>query len=142
MIHTFFLAMVLFPDIQRKAHNEILSVIGASRLPDIKDRPLLPYLDAIVKETLRWHPPVPLGIFNRFIRSILRSLNQQAVHMSYRRMKFLISISLRKEVFVWATSGSSFGFITLEKLLIGQLGALCTTRNTFQILTSLFQKDT
>jgi Cytochrome P450 len=60
--HTFFLAMRLFPDVQRKAHKEILSVIGTGRLPDIKARPLLPYLDAVVKVTLRCYPPVPLGI--------------------------------------------------------------------------------
>jgi cytochrome P450 len=54
--------MVLNPDVQRKAHEEIVSAIGTSRLPDIKDRPLLPYVDAILKETIRWHPAVPLGI--------------------------------------------------------------------------------
>jgi cytochrome P450 len=75
MIHTFFLTMVLFPDVQRKAHEEIVSVIGTSRLPCARDRPLLPYVNAVLKETFRWHPPAPLGIFCHFIHSILYSVD-------------------------------------------------------------------
>src|SRR2546423_9232207 len=58
----FFLAMTLYPSVQRKAHAEIDSVIGTSRLPTFADRKSLPYIDAIVKEVLRWHPVGPMGI--------------------------------------------------------------------------------
>jgi cytochrome P450 len=58
----FFLAMTLYPEIQRKAQEEIDRVIGPSRLPGFEDRPHLPYIDAIVKEVLRWHPVAPMGI--------------------------------------------------------------------------------
>ena len=57
----FFLAMVLNPDVQRKAQMELDQVVGPHRLPDFADQPSLPYVDAIVKETLRWNPVVPLG---------------------------------------------------------------------------------
>jgi hypothetical protein len=107
MVYTFFLVMTLFPDVQRKAHEEIVSVIGGSRLPNIRDRPLLPYVDAVLKETLRWHPPVPLGIFYRFVHSFLCSVDYQVVLMKYHKMKFLMVISSRKEVFAWAISGLS-----------------------------------
>ncbi|KAG1738392.1 cytochrome P450 [Suillus paluster] len=62
-LHTFILAMILYPDVQAKAQAEIDSVIGTtSRLPEFEDRPLLPYVDAILRELLRWIPVVPLGI--------------------------------------------------------------------------------
>ncbi|OKP05847.1 O-methylsterigmatocystin oxidoreductase [Penicillium subrubescens] len=60
-IETFFLAMTLFPGVQRKAQEEIDQVLGG-RLPTVADRGKLPYADAIVKEALRWHPVAPMGI--------------------------------------------------------------------------------
>lgn len=61
MLHSFFLAMVLYPEVQRKAQAEIDAVVGKDRLPDFGDRPFLPYVSAILEEALRWHPVVPLG---------------------------------------------------------------------------------
>jgi cytochrome P450 len=49
------------PDIQKRAQEELDSVFGGVRLPDFSDRPSLPYIEAIVKETLRWKPVVPEG---------------------------------------------------------------------------------
>ncbi|KAJ7286437.1 cytochrome P450 [Mycena rebaudengoi] len=57
-----FLAMVLHPDVQRKAHEELDRVIGTSRLPTMRDREHLPYLTAIQKEVSRWHSTAPGGI--------------------------------------------------------------------------------
>ena len=54
-------AMVLFPDVQRRAQEEIDCVVGAGRLPGINDRSNLPYIDAIIKEALRWWPIAPMG---------------------------------------------------------------------------------
>ncbi|KAF9769696.1 hypothetical protein IL306_012851 [Fusarium sp. DS 682] len=61
-ISLFFLAMLLYPDVQRKAQEDIDRVIGNARLPNCSDRPSLPYIDAIVKEILRWHPVAPMGL--------------------------------------------------------------------------------
>ena len=58
-----FLAMALYPEVQKKAQAEIDSVVGQNRLPTFKDRPSLPYINAIVKESMRWHVPAPLGAF-------------------------------------------------------------------------------
>ncbi|KAI3702392.1 hypothetical protein L6452_28130 [Arctium lappa] len=52
--------MVLHPDIQAKAQAEIQNVVGSGRPVSDADLPNLPYLQAIVKETLRVHPPGPL----------------------------------------------------------------------------------
>ena len=55
------LAMALYPEVQKKAQAEIDAVIGSNRLPDSEDRPSLPYLNAVIKEAMRWHLVAPLG---------------------------------------------------------------------------------
>lgn len=55
--------MQLFPEVQRKAQAELDIVIGTDRLPTFKDRSDLPYIDAMVKEVLRWHGVVPLCMY-------------------------------------------------------------------------------
>ncbi len=57
----FYLAMVAFPKVQVKAREEIDRVVGAGRLPGFQDRDSLPFVEAVVKETLRWQPLAPLG---------------------------------------------------------------------------------
>lgn len=52
--------MRLYPEIQRKAQQEIDAVIGSDRIPDLSDKSILPYVDAVVMEVLRWHPAVPI----------------------------------------------------------------------------------
>ncbi|KAK0211153.1 cytochrome P450 [Desarmillaria ectypa] len=61
-LSSFMLAMVLYPDVQSKARHEIDTVIGQGRLPDFSDRGSLPYIDAVVREVLRWNPVAPLGL--------------------------------------------------------------------------------
>lgn len=43
-----------------KAQHEIDNIVGKNRLVQESDLPNLPYLHAIIKETMRLHPPVPL----------------------------------------------------------------------------------
>lgn len=45
--------MVLYPDVQRKAQDELDKIIGADRLPVFEDRKNLPYVDALCKEIHR-----------------------------------------------------------------------------------------
>ncbi|KAM1085537.1 hypothetical protein ACFX2B_011169 [Malus domestica] len=52
--------MVLHPEIQSKAQSEIEAVVGSMRTVQGSDIANLPYLQAIVKECLRVHPPGPL----------------------------------------------------------------------------------
>ncbi|KAF9238503.1 cytochrome P450 [Melanogaster broomeanus] len=58
----FLLALVLDPNIQTKAQEEIDRVVGSERLPDFDDRPNMPYVEAIYLESLRWRPVLPLGV--------------------------------------------------------------------------------
>lgn len=58
----FVLAMMLYPDVQKRAQEEIDAVISTDRLPIFEDRSSLPYVEAVLRETLRWHPVFPLGL--------------------------------------------------------------------------------
>ncbi|KAF7330594.1 Cytochrome P450 [Mycena sanguinolenta] len=61
-IGTFILAMLLHPEVQKKAQAEIDSVVGPGQLPGFGDKPTLPYVSAIVKEVLRWRNVTPLAL--------------------------------------------------------------------------------
>ncbi|KAI8996249.1 cytochrome P450 [Trametes punicea] len=61
-IGSFFLAMLMYPEVQRKAQAEVDRVVGRHRLPDFSDEPALPYVSALVKEVLRWRPVTPLAV--------------------------------------------------------------------------------
>ncbi|KAN0092914.1 Cytochrome P450 [Tylopilus felleus] len=69
------LAMVLHPDVQKRAHAEIQAVVGSERLPAYSDRPNLPYIEAVYRETLRWHPVLPF--------SVVRSVVEDDVYRGY-----------------------------------------------------------
>ncbi|KAI5824986.1 cytochrome P450 [Schizophyllum commune Tattone D] len=58
----FVLNMVLNPDVQHEAQEEIDRVVGRDRLPSFTDRASMPYLDHVLLETLRWCPVSPLGV--------------------------------------------------------------------------------
>lgn len=53
--------MVLHPDVQSRALAEINAVCG-DNVPNFDHRSSLPYIDAICREVLRWHPITPLGL--------------------------------------------------------------------------------
>jgi len=59
---SFVLAMVLHPGWQAKVQEELDRVCN-DRLPEMADMENLPILRAVVKETVRWRPPVPTGIY-------------------------------------------------------------------------------
>ncbi|KAK7453396.1 hypothetical protein VKT23_011659 [Stygiomarasmius scandens] len=58
----FMFSMIQFPDVQAQAQEELDRVVGRSRLPSFADIKHLPYIQAIVKEILRWRPAVPTGV--------------------------------------------------------------------------------
>ncbi|EIW80307.1 cytochrome P450 [Coniophora puteana RWD-64-598 SS2] len=58
----FFLAMCRNQHVQKRAQEELDTVVGMDRLPDFSDRDSLPYIEAVFREVRRWHPVTPLGI--------------------------------------------------------------------------------
>jgi cytochrome P450 len=49
------------PEVRAKAHEEISRVVGTSRSPTFSDEASLPYIRAIVKETMRIRPVTNIG---------------------------------------------------------------------------------
>ena len=58
---SFILAMTCFPHVAAKAQEEIDRVIPNDRSPTWSDMPMLPYCNAVIKETLRWRPVAVMG---------------------------------------------------------------------------------
>ena len=52
--------LINHPNILNKAREEIHNIVGKTRLVEESDIPNLPYIQAIVKETLRLHPTGPM----------------------------------------------------------------------------------
>jgi cytochrome P450 len=63
----FFLALTLFPRVQRRAQAELDAVVGRDRLPTFDDRPRLPYIEALYKELMRWQMVTPMGTVPSFL---------------------------------------------------------------------------
>ncbi|KAF9067156.1 cytochrome P450 [Rhodocollybia butyracea] len=61
-IEAFFMAMIFHRSAQLKAQKEIDSVVGHDRLPTLEDREQLPYVEALIQETLRVYSLGPIGI--------------------------------------------------------------------------------
>ncbi|KAF8202965.1 cytochrome P450 [Pholiota molesta] len=62
------LAMVHNPEVQKKGQQEADQALGRSRLPDFTDRDSMPYIEAMIIETMRWHAITPLAVPHRAIR--------------------------------------------------------------------------
>ncbi|KAI9166305.1 Cytochrome P450 monooxygenase patI [Paramyrothecium foliicola] len=55
-------AMMEFPRVLDRAHEEIDAVIGEDRSPTWDDFSKLPYINMMIKESHRWRPVSPLGV--------------------------------------------------------------------------------
>ncbi|KAJ7730193.1 cytochrome P450 [Mycena metata] len=61
-VQSFFLAMLIFPEVQQKAREELDRVVGRDRLTNLDDRKSLPYVgQALIKEIMRWQLVFPLA---------------------------------------------------------------------------------
>ena len=80
------LAMLAHPEVQKRAQDELDAVVGQGRVPTFADKSHLPYIMAVVKETIRWRPVTPSGVYGiaRFISEYVaddfRSLQPAPLH--------------------------------------------------------------
>lgn len=129
-VSTFILAILIHPNVQRKAQQEIDSVVGSDRLPDFSDIPHLTYLTAAIKESLRWNPVLPTALphlasendeyMGYFIpKGCVIMLNTYAMlhdeqvfpdPETYDPERFLKDGALRKDIEVDPESMATFGF--------------------------------
>lgn len=58
---TFVLLMAQYPEVQKRAQDELDRVVGFGQIPSFEDRPKLVYIEAVVREVLRWISMVRLG---------------------------------------------------------------------------------
>ena len=58
----FVLLMALYPDVQKRAQDEIDLVVGKDRLPSIEDQDKLVSTGALIKGVIRLAPVAPLGV--------------------------------------------------------------------------------
>lgn len=61
-------AMTVFPEVQKKAQEEIDRIVGNGRMPTMEDASNMPYIRGCVKESLRWMPTNILGVPHSLIR--------------------------------------------------------------------------
>lgn len=61
MISAFVLCMVLHPEAQKNAQEELDRALGHGVMPTFEDRDSLPYVSAVLLEVIRLYPVVPLG---------------------------------------------------------------------------------
>lgn len=84
------------PEIQRRAREELLSVIGTDRTPTFDDEQSLPYIRATVKEILRMRPAANVGSLHRTTAEVVYkdmvipkgtivTINQYALHYDPER---------------------------------------------------------
>jgi cytochrome P450 len=60
-LYGFIQAMVLFPEVPKKAQEELDRVVGRDRLPEMPDMDSLQYIRGCMKESLCWMPTTIIG---------------------------------------------------------------------------------
>ncbi|CAI6277588.1 unnamed protein product [Periconia digitata] len=76
----FLCAMLVFPEVAAKAHEELDRVVGHDRMPVPQDEMNLQYIRGCVKESLRWMPTTILG-------AIPHALTRDDFYMGFRLPK-------------------------------------------------------
>ena len=98
------IALLNYPDVLKKAQEEIDRVIGFGNLPTFEDRSSLPYINAIAKESLRWRDTGPLGTVTS-LRFLLLLMPSQ-LYLICRLPKMITKdTGSRKSLSLWVTLG-------------------------------------
>ncbi|TBU41989.1 cytochrome P450 [Dichomitus squalens] len=66
--------MTMFPDVQERAQAELDSIVGNEKLTTFADRSSLPYVNAVLKEDMRWQAITPIGVGHRSVADVYAGL--------------------------------------------------------------------
>ncbi|KAJ7202055.1 cytochrome P450 [Mycena pura] len=61
-LQSLILALIAYPEAQKKAHEEIDRVVGEHRMPTLEDLKQMPYIRGMILETHRFRPVAPLMV--------------------------------------------------------------------------------
>ncbi|CAA6654611.1 unnamed protein product [Spirodela intermedia] len=64
------LELILNPRVMKKAQEEVRRVVGTKPMAEDSDIANLPYLNLVVKEILRLHPPLPLSVPHMSLKDV------------------------------------------------------------------------
>ncbi|KAE8705525.1 Licodione synthase [Hibiscus syriacus] len=84
------------PEVLREAQKEIDQVVGKDRLVQEFDTGRLPYLQAIIKETFRLHPPIPM-----IIRKAVEECKINGYTIPAQSLLFVNMWSIARDPKVW-----------------------------------------
>jgi cytochrome P450 len=62
ILRTWLLAMLLYPEAKKSARAQVDAAVGCDHLPTYDDEAQMPYITAMMKETLRWQQVAPFAI--------------------------------------------------------------------------------
>ncbi|GMH16756.1 hypothetical protein Nepgr_018597 [Nepenthes gracilis] len=62
--------LIMSPRVMNQAQAEVRNIDGERKFISENDLPQLPYLKAVVKETLRLHPPAPMSVPRELIEDV------------------------------------------------------------------------
>ncbi|XP_058088308.1 cytochrome P450 93A3-like [Magnolia sinica] len=88
--------LIRHPDVLKKAREEIESIVGKDRLVEESDIPNLHYIQAIVKETLRLHPTVPL-----ILRESIQDCNIEGFSIPHKTKIFINVWAIGRDPEYW-----------------------------------------
>ena len=108
--------MIKHPEVLRKAQEEMDSVVGRSRLPTLGDRSSLPYVEAMLTETLRWACPAPLSMFRSTFQWISLTPHADFPHLSAEDVYEGYRIPKGSYVRISFTNWDVFNFLTFRCL--------------------------
>nr|XP_045016585.1 cytochrome P450 1A2-like [Jaculus jaculus] len=94
--------LVTKPEVQRKIHQELDTVIGRDRQPRLSDRAQLPYLEAFILEVYRYTSFVPFTIPH----STTRDTSLNGFHIPKERCIFINQWQVNHDEQVWGDPGT------------------------------------
>ena len=85
--------MLLFPEVQNKAHLALVEAIGRDRLLETDEIESIPYIHAVMREVLRWHPVSPIGMSFELSYQVHFLICRKPYHISQPIMTNIMVIS-------------------------------------------------